>query len=47
MLGAAGLGVAFHAHPGVQGIAPTNIRYADLTALLYMQGYRRDEILRG
>jgi phosphoserine phosphatase len=45
MLGAAGLGVAYHAHPGVQGIAPTNIRYAELTALLFLQGYSRDEFI--
>lgn len=43
MLQAAGLGVAFRAHPRVQAAVPVNIRHADLTALLYLQGYRRDE----
>ena len=40
MLQAAGLGVAFRAHPHVQAAAPINIRHGDLTALLYLQGYR-------
>jgi phosphoserine phosphatase len=43
MLLAAGMGVAFHAHPRVQRAAPVNVRHADLTALLFLQGYRRDE----
>lgn len=41
MLQAAGLGVAFRAHPRVQAAVPVNIRHADLTALLYLQGYPR------
>lgn len=45
MLGEAGLGVAFHAKPKVQEAARFNIRHGDLTALLYAQGYRRDEIV--
>ncbi|WP_341703397.1 phosphoserine phosphatase SerB [Ferrovibrio sp.] len=45
MLGEAGLGVAFHAKPKVQEAAKFNIRHGDLTALLYAQGYRRDEIV--
>ncbi|MFC3674379.1 phosphoserine phosphatase SerB [Ferrovibrio xuzhouensis] len=44
MLGEAGLGIAFHAKPKVQEAAQYNIRHGDLTALLYAQGYRRDEI---
>lgn len=44
MLGAAGMGVAFHAKPKVQAEARINIRHGDLTALLYLQGYRADEI---
>jgi phosphoserine phosphatase len=44
MLGEAGLGIAFHAKPKVQEAARHNIRHGDLTALLYAQGYRRDEI---
>lgn len=44
MLGEAGLGIAFHAKPKVQEAARFNIRHGDLTALLYAQGYRKDEI---
>ncbi|HLT76827.1 MAG TPA: phosphoserine phosphatase SerB [Ferrovibrio sp.] len=44
MLGEAGLGIAFHAKPKVQEAARYNIRHGDLTALLYAQGYRREEI---
>jgi phosphoserine phosphatase len=44
MLGAAGLGVAYHAKPAVQAAAKINIRHGDLTALLYLQGYRAAEI---
>jgi phosphoserine phosphatase len=43
MILAAGLGVAFHAKPVVEEKAPAAIRYGDLTALLYLQGYRREE----
>ncbi|WP_298726007.1 phosphoserine phosphatase SerB [uncultured Ferrovibrio sp.] len=45
MLRAAGLGIAFHAKPKVQEAARFNVRHGDLTALLYAQGYRRDEIV--
>jgi phosphoserine phosphatase len=45
MLGAAGLGVAFHAKPVVNAEIPVQIRHGDLTALLYLQGYRRDEFV--
>jgi phosphoserine phosphatase len=41
MLQAAGLGVAFHAKPIVAAQVPARIRNGDLTALLYLQGYRR------
>ncbi|PWB80589.1 MAG: phosphoserine phosphatase SerB [Methylocystaceae bacterium] len=41
MLGAAGLGVAFHAKPKVAAAAQARIDHADLTALLFAQGYRR------
>jgi phosphoserine phosphatase len=41
MLQAAGLGVAFHAKPAVAAQVPARIDHADLTALLYLQGYRR------
>ena len=45
MLGEAGLGVAFRAKPAVAAAAHARIEYADLTALLYCQGYRQDEIV--
>lgn len=44
MLDAAGLGVAFHAKPAVAATARWRIDHADLTALLYAQGYRSHEI---
>jgi phosphoserine phosphatase len=43
MLESAGLGVAFHAKPLVAAAAQARVDHADLTALLYAQGYRRDE----
>ena len=43
MLESAGLGVAFHAKPLVAAAAQARVNHADLTALLYAQGYRRDE----
>lgn len=46
MLAAAGLGVAFHAKPVVAQAARARIDHADLTALLYLQGYREEEIRR-
>ena len=42
MLGAAGMGVALHAKPAVQAQAEVVINHGDLTALLYLQGYRAD-----
>jgi phosphoserine phosphatase len=45
MLAAAGLGIAFHAKPAVAATAPRHIGHADLTALLYAQGYRREEFV--
>ena len=47
MIQKAGLGVAFHAKPVVAEAAGARIDHADLTALLYLQGYRDDEIVRG
>lgn len=44
MLDAAGLGVAFHAKPAVVAAARWRVDHADLTALLYAQGYRDTEI---
>ncbi|NQW09325.1 MAG: phosphoserine phosphatase SerB [Alphaproteobacteria bacterium] len=46
MLGAAGLGVAFRAKPAVKEAASFRIDHADLTGLLYLQGYRAEEIRR-
>ena len=43
MLKAAGIGVAFHAKPVVNEQITTQIRHADLTALLYIQGYSSAE----
>lgn len=43
MLRESGLGVAFHAKPAVAAAAAARIDHGDLTALLYAQGYRRDE----
>jgi phosphoserine phosphatase len=45
MLLAAGLGIAFHAKPTVAARAKWRIDGADLTALLYAQGYRAEEIV--
>jgi phosphoserine phosphatase len=45
MICEAGLGVAFHAKPKVVEAAPAAILHGDLTALLFMQGYRRDEFI--
>jgi phosphoserine phosphatase len=47
MIEAAGLGVAYHAKPAVAAAAHVRIDYGDLTALLYMQGYRREEFVGG
>lgn len=47
MIEAAGLGVAYHAKPTVAAAAAARIDYGDLTALLYVQGYRRDEFVEG
>ena len=43
MIGAAGLGVAYRAKPLVAAEAQASIRFGDLTALLYLQGYGQDE----
>ena len=47
MIEAAGLGVAYHAKPIVAEAALARIDHGDLTALLYVQGYRRDEFVEG
>ena len=43
MLGAAGLGVAYHAKPLVAAEAHARIEHTDLTSLLYFQGYRMEQ----
>jgi phosphoserine phosphatase len=45
MLGEAGLGIAFHAKPAVAAAAHARIAHADLSALLYVQGYRAEDIV--
>ena len=45
MLEAAGLGIAYRAKPRVAAQAHARIDHGDLTALLYAQGYRRDEFV--
>jgi phosphoserine phosphatase len=45
MLGEAGLGIAYRAKPAVAAAAHARIDHADLTALLYAQGYRREEFI--
>ena len=43
MLGMAGMGVALHAKPVVAAECELRVNHGDLTALLYLQGYRKDE----
>ena len=45
MLLEAGMGVALHAKPKVQEAAPISINHGDLTALLYLQGYKKSEFI--
>ena len=47
MVREAGLGVAYHAKPAVSAAAAARIDHGDLTALLYAQGYRRDQFVGG
>jgi len=46
MIRIAGFGVALHAKPAVAAEAPIRIDHGDLTALLYLQGYDDEEIVR-
>lgn len=46
MLGEAGLGVAFRAKPAVAAAAHAQLDHADLTALLYAQGYQAGDIVQ-
>ncbi len=45
MIGAAGLGVAYRAKPVVAADADAGITHGDLTALLFLQGYRRADFV--
>jgi phosphoserine phosphatase len=45
MISEAGLGVAYHAKPKVAAAAAARIDHSDLTALLYVQGYRRADFV--
>ncbi|MBB2839159.1 UNVERIFIED_ORG: phosphoserine phosphatase [Rhizobium etli] len=47
MLQLAGSGVALHANPTVAAQAQMRINHADLTALLYIQGYRKTDFVTG
>ncbi len=44
MIEAAGLGIAYRAKPVLADAARARVDHNDLTALLYMQGYRADEL---
>jgi phosphoserine phosphatase len=46
MIRLAGSGVALHAKPSVAAQARIRIDHGDLTALLYIQGYRQSEFVR-
>ena len=43
MIGKAGMGVALHAKPTVAAAAPLRVDHGDLTALLFLQGYAKNE----
>lgn len=45
MLGLAGAGVALHAKPSVAAQCDLRVNHGDLTALLYLQGYAREEFV--
>jgi phosphoserine phosphatase len=45
MLSEAGLGVALHAKPHVQASSLIRINHADLTGLLYLQGYKKAQFV--
>jgi phosphoserine phosphatase len=44
MIRAAGIGVAFRAKPALKAVAAVAIDHGDLTALLYLQGYRQSDV---
>jgi len=43
MLRAAGMGIAYHAHPVARETARARLDHTDLTGALFIQGYRRDD----
>jgi phosphoserine phosphatase len=43
MIRKAGLGVAYHGKPKLRDAADARIDHGDLTALLYAQGYKRQD----
>ncbi|OLS53171.1 phosphoserine phosphatase SerB [Rhodovulum sulfidophilum] len=45
MLGLAGAGVALHAKPSVAAECELRVNHGDLTALLYLQGYTRNDFV--
>jgi len=45
MIQRAGMGVAYHAKPVVAAAAGASVAHNDLKALLYLQGYREEEIV--
>jgi len=47
MLAAAGLGVAYRAKPAVAAAAHARVDHGDLTALLFAQGFSREEFVEG
>ncbi len=47
MLQAAGLGIAYRAKPRVAASAHARVEHADLTALLYAQGFARTDFVEG
>jgi phosphoserine phosphatase len=46
MIKRAGMGVAYRAKPVVAAAAGTSVQHGDLITLLYLQGYRANEIVR-
>lgn len=46
MIEAAGTGVALHAKPAVAARADVRVEHGDLSALLYLQGYRRGDFVK-
>ena len=45
MIEAAGLGIAYHAKPKARAAADVSINHCDLSALLFIQGYKREDFI--